>query len=198
MEITWLGGDTLLLRGRETRVLTDPTNAGAEAGTKAGVEIVVAGAGVENVLRPESGPQVVARPGEYELRGVSLRGISLPVGPVFVTEVDEVTVCNFGELPLGTLEDALDSLGVIDVLAVSVGGGTPARAMEVAQLVARLAPAVVIPVGYEPAADGTPGQLGNFAKEMGVVSITSQPKLTLSGSTGGVENTRVVVLDLRR
>jgi L-ascorbate metabolism protein UlaG (beta-lactamase superfamily) len=200
LEITWLGGDSLLLRGRETRVLIDPTNSGVEAGARAGIEIVVGGAGAENMLRPESGPQVVAHAGEYELRGVSLRGINLPAGPVFVTEVDEVSVCNFGELPLGASEEALESLGVIDVLAVSVGGGTPARAMEVAQLVARLMPAVVIPVGYEPQPEGVPGQLAAFAKEMGAVQVTPQPKLTLSGSApgGSVEETRVVVLDLRR
>jgi L-ascorbate metabolism protein UlaG (beta-lactamase superfamily) len=198
LDITWLGGDSLLLRGRETRVLTDPTNSGLEVG--AGIEIVVGGVGAENVLRPESGPQVVAHAGEYELRGVSLRGINLPSGPVFVAEVDEVSVCNFGELPLEASEEALESLGVIDVLAVSVGGGTPARAMEVAQLVARLMPAVVIPVGYEPQPEGAPGQLVAFAKEMGAVQVTPQPKLTMSGSAagGGVEETRVVVLDLRR
>ena len=198
MEITWLGGDTLLLRGREAKVLIDPSGSDVDAAARAGADLLVGGSGSQNVLRPEAGPQVVARPGEYEFRGVSVRGVAVREGTAFVTEVDEVAVCSFGLLSTDISEEALEALGVIDVLAVSLQSGTPARAMAVAQLASRVQPAVMVPTGYEPAADLATGELVAFVKEMGLAQVGSQAKLTLTGSAGGTEDTRVVILEPRR
>ncbi|MHB8323465.1 MAG: MBL fold metallo-hydrolase [Candidatus Dormibacteria bacterium] len=197
MDITWLGADTLLLKGRDTKVLIDPSGSDAAAAARAGADVLVGGVGPQNVLRPDSGPQVVARPGEYELRGVSVRGVAVRDGTAFVTEVDEVAVCSFGLLPADISEEALEALGVIDVLAVSLESGAPARAVAVAQLVSRLQPAVMVPTGYEPAAELAAGELAGFVKEMGLAQVSSQAKLTLTGSAGGTEDTRVVILEPR-
>jgi hypothetical protein len=188
----------LLLRGREAKVLVDPSGSDAEAASRAGADILVGGLRAQNVLRPESGPQVVGRPGEYELHGVSVRGVALRQGTAFVTEVDEVAVCSFGDLPTEISEDMLEALGVIDVLAVSLLRGAPARIVAVAELVSRLEPAVMVPTGYEPAADLATGELAAFVKEMGLAQVSSQPKLTLTGSAGGAEDTRVMILEPRR
>jgi len=198
LDITWLGGDTLLLRGREAKVLVDPSGSDLEAAARAGADILVGGLGAQNLLRPESGPQVVARPGEYELHGVSVRGVALKEGTAFVTEVDEVAVCSFGALPTEISEEMLEALGVIDVLAVSLLGGAPARTVAVAELVSRLEPAVMVPTGYEPAADLVTGELTAFVKEMGLAQVSAQSKLTLTGSAGGTEDTRVMILEPRR
>lgn len=198
MEITWLGDSAILLKGRETKVLVDPAYQRDGSSINGSAEIVVSAAGQDNVLRPEHGPQVLARQGEYELRGVSVRGVVTEGGTVFVTEVDEVAVCDFGELP-GPLDvEVLDALGTIDVLAVSLQQGSPARAVEVASLVSQLQPSVVVPVGYRAAGDGTLGELGPFAQEMGLTQVNPQAKLTLSGSPGISDDTRVVVLEARR
>ncbi|HEY6537573.1 MAG TPA: MBL fold metallo-hydrolase [Candidatus Dormibacteraeota bacterium] len=198
MEITWLGESALLLKGRDTKVLLDPGFKAGAAPAGGAVEIVVSAAGGENVLRAAKGPQVVARQGEYELSGVSVRGVATAAGTVFVTEVDEVAVCDFGDLP-GPLDvEALDAIGTIDVLAVSVAEGAAARAVEVAALASQLQPSVLVPVGFQASADETPGQLADFAKEMGLAQITPQAKLTLAGSPGVSDETRVVILEARR
>ncbi len=198
MEITWLGESALLLRGRETRVLLDPAYAPDRPSANGAADIVVGSASEENVLTPTKGPQVVARPGEYELRGVSVRGVATAGGTVFVTEVDEVSVCDFGDLP-GPLDvEALDAIGTIDVLAVSIKAGLSARAVEVVALVSQLQPSVLVPVGFRASGDESPGELGEFAKEMGLTQVTAQAKLTLAGSPGVSDDTRVVVLEARR
>jgi len=198
LEITWLGASALLLKGRDIRVLVDPAYQPAKASSNGSFEIVVSSAAGENRLRPEQGPQVVARQGEYELRGVSVRGVATGSGTVFVTEVDEVAICDFGELP-GALEvEAIDALGTIDVLAVSVQEGSAQRARELTNLVSQLQPAVLIPVGYRASGDGSLGELAPFAQEMGLAQVSPQPKLTLSGSPGISDETRVVVLEARR
>ena len=198
MEITWLGGSALLLKGRETKVLLDPAYRKDGAQAAGSAEIVVSAAGEANLLSPGTGPQVIARQGEYELRGVSVRGVATAGGTLFVTELDEVSVCDLGELP-GPLDvEALDSIGAIDVLAVSLKMGSPARAVEVAALVSQLQPSVLVPVGFQPSGDGSPGELAEFAKEMGLAQVTAQAKLTLAGSPGVSDDTRVVILEARR
>lgn len=197
MEITWLGESALLLKGRETKVLLDPAYQEGAAQAKGAAEIVVSAAGGANVLSPAQGPQVVARQGEYELRGVSVRGVATASGTLFVTEVDEVSVCDFGEFP-GPLDvEALDAIGTIDVLAVSLQKGSPARAVEVAALVSQLQPSVLVPVGFQASEDESQGELAEFAKEMGLTQVTAQGKLTLAGSPGISDDTRVVILEAR-
>ena len=186
-----------MLRGREARVLVDPSGSDLESAARAGADILVGGVGTQNLLRPESGPQVVARPGDYELPGVSVRGVALREGTAFVTEVDEVAVCSFGALPREISEEMLEALGVIDVLAVSLLSGAPARTVAVAELVSRLEPAVMVPTGYEPAPELVTGELAAFVKEMGLAQVTAQAKLTLTGSAGGTEDTRVMILEPR-
>jgi len=198
LEITWLGSDNLLLRGREARVLLSASADETQLAGRTGADIVVGPVAEENSLRPTTGPQVVARPGEYELRGVSVRGISVLGGVVFVTEVDEVAVCNFGALPAELSDRALEELGFIDVLGLSLEGGSSARAQMVAQFIARVQPGVMVPTGYQSPLDAAPGELAALVREMGLAQVSPQPKLTLSGSLGSADDTRVVVLEPRR
>lgn len=198
MEITWLGESALLLKGRETKVLVDPSYPAPGAPAASSSEIVISARGGENQLRPERGPQVVARPGEYELRGVSVRGVETGAGTAFVAEVDEVAVCDFGELPGALDAEVIDALGSIDVLAVSLQQGSAARALEVANLISQLQPAVVVPVGFQLSSDGSLGELSPFAQEMGLTQVNPQAKLSLTGSAGVSDETRVVVLEARR
>ncbi len=198
MEITWLGSDSLLLRGRESRVLLSASGDDPQLAGRTGSDIVVGPVAEENQLRPPSGPQMVVRPGEYELRGVSVRGVAVSGGVVFVTEVDEVAVCNFGALPAELSDEALESLGFIDVLGISLDNGSSARAVAVAQFIARVQPGVMVPTGYQSALDAAPGELAALVREMGLAQVSPQAKLTLSGSLGAAEDTRVVVLEPRR
>ncbi len=198
MDITWLGDDSLLLRGREAKVLLSPTRADPQLPARTGADLVIGGLSTENILRPASGPQVVVRAGEYELRGISVRGVQLATATVFVTELDDVTVCSFGDLDAALSDEAVEQLGFIDAMGVGLQGGSPARALAVAQLIARVQPAVMIPTGYQSALDAAPGELAAFVREMGLTQVVPQAKLTLSGSSGSAEETRVVVLEPRR
>jgi hypothetical protein len=93
--------------------------------------------------------------------------------------------------------EVVDSLGTIDVLAVSLQYGSAPRAREVASLVSQLQPAVLVPVGYRAASEGSLGELATFAQEMGLGQVVPLPKLSLSGSPGVSDETRVVVLEAR-
>ncbi|EQD35160.1 Zn-dependent hydrolase of the beta-lactamase fold-like protein, partial [mine drainage metagenome] len=135
-------------RGRDVRVVFDPPDGPAAAVGRGGADLVVRSRGGRNVLRPDAGPTVVAQPGEYEVRGVSCRGVAVEGGTAFVCDVDDIAVAAIGR-GAGTLtEAALEAIGRVDVLVLPVGGGPGLTAAQASAAVARIEPALVVPVGF--------------------------------------------------
>ena len=90
----------------------------------------------------------------------------------------------------------------MDVLAVPVGGVDALGAVAATKVVNAIAPAIVIPVRYRSggvAGTGDYDPIDRFAKEMGLTdgSLPAQPKLSLTGTMGAAEETRVVILEPR-
>jgi L-ascorbate metabolism protein UlaG (beta-lactamase superfamily) len=205
MEITYIGLGCLRLRGREADVLVDPLDAVAGRGLrlpKLEPDLVVRTEGKTDpaLLREqEGGPQVVSGPGEYELRGVRITGHAAGPLTVMCVVIDEVRVVALGRLAGQLDEDLVDSLGHVDVLAVPVGGGGALTATDAVKVVNTVEPFIVVPTFYRVAGqDPELEPIERFAKEMGLPEgWTPQPKLVLTGSSGSVEETRVVVLEPR-
>jgi L-ascorbate metabolism protein UlaG (beta-lactamase superfamily) len=144
--------------------------------------------------------QEVSGPGEYELGGVRVFGLPAGKTTIMRVEVDDVRVAAIGRLRRPLTEDEIEALGHVDVLLAPVGGDDACTAAEAAKLVSAIEPAIVVPVRY--AVPGLPGEyepVDKFAREMGLAegSWAPQPKLNLTGSSGTVEETRVVVLEPR-
>ncbi|GAC1340648.1 MAG: MBL fold metallo-hydrolase [Candidatus Dormibacteria bacterium] len=199
MELTYLGRSCVRLRGRDVQVVIDP-----ESGAQAkGADIIVRTSGATEVarLRPGDGgaPQVVSGPGEYEIRGVPVRGLSAGASTVMRVAVDEVRVVALGCFAHQLSEEQIDALGHVDVLVVPVGGGDGLNASAATKLVRAVEPAIVVPVRYAAGvADGDYESVDRFASEMGLPEGWSeQAKLNLSGSSAGGEETRVVILEQR-
>jgi L-ascorbate metabolism protein UlaG (beta-lactamase superfamily) len=204
MEITFVGLGCVRLRGRDVQVVIDPIPPGTAPGLpKLTPDIVVRTEGDTDfaALRPaDDRAQEVSGPGEYELRGVRIFGLPAGRTTIMRVEVDEVRVAAVGRLRRKLTEDEIESLGHVDVLLAPVGGDDGCTAAEAARLVRDVEPAIVVPVRY--AVAGLPGEyepVDRFAKEMGLAdgSWAPQPKLNLTGSSGTVEETRVVVLEPR-
>lgn len=204
MEITFVGLGCVRLRGRDVQVVIDPIPPGTAPGLpKLTPDIVVRTEGDTDfaALRPADGrPQEVRGPGEYELGGVRIFGLPAGKTTLMRVEVDEVRVVAVGRLRRQLTEDEIESLGHVDVLLAPVGGDDGCTATEAARLVRDVEPAIVVPVRY--AVAGLPGAyepVEKFAQEMGLAegSWAAQPKLNLTGSSGAVEETRVVVLEPR-
>jgi hypothetical protein len=204
MEVTFVGLGCVRLRGRDVQVVIDPIPPGSAPGLpKLTPDIVVRTEGDTDhaALRPAEGrPQEVSGPGEYELGGVRVFGLPAGKTTIMRVEVDEVRVAAIGRLRRALTEDEIEALGHVDVLLAPVGGDDACTATEAAKLVAAIEPAIVVPVRY--AVPGLPGEyepVERFVKEMGLAdgSWTPQAKLNLTGSSGSVEETRVVVLEPR-
>ena len=205
MEITYLGLSCLRLRGHDVQVLVDPpaTTLPGLGRTQPDIVVRTDGVTVPERLRPRPGQaQEVSGPGEFEVRGVTVHG--LPAGEVTIMRIviDEVCVAALGRLDRQLTEDEVDELGRVDVLAVPVGGVDALGAVAATKVVNALAPAIVIPVRYRSggvAGTGDYDPLDRFAKEMGLTdgTLPAQPKLSLTGTMGAAEETRVVILEAR-
>jgi L-ascorbate metabolism protein UlaG (beta-lactamase superfamily) len=204
MEITFVGLSCVRLRGRDVQVVIDPMPPGTAPGLpKLTPDIVVRTEGATDyaALRPaDDRPQEVSGPGEYELRGVRIFGLPAGETTIMRVEVDDVRVAAIGRLRRPLTENEIEALGHVDVLLTPVGDVDACNATQAAKLVAAVEPAIVVPLRY--AVPGLPGEfepVDKFAKEMGLAdgAWTPQPKLNLTGSSGTVEETRVVVLEPR-
>jgi L-ascorbate metabolism protein UlaG (beta-lactamase superfamily) len=206
MEITYLGQSCVRLRGRETQVIVDPPDGQLPGLGRATPELIVRTEGrtdPDRLRHRDGASQEIAGPGEFEVRGVTVRGVDTGGGRTIMrVEIDDVGVVSVGRLDRQLTEEEIDALGHVDVLLAPVGGGDVLAPAAATKLVSALSPAVVIPVRYR--SPQSPGSgdyepIDTFAKEMGLAegSYESQAKLTLNGSMSGADDSRVVVLEPR-
>ena len=122
---------------------------------------------------------IVDGPGEYEIRGVSVKGIASvrmvelnddKKATIYRLVVDGVAFAVVGHVREPLTEDELEKIGVIDVAIVPVGGnGYTADGHQATNVIKQLEPKVVIPTHYEDKALSyeVPQQpLADFLKEV--------------------------------
>ncbi|MEO5691184.1 MAG: MBL fold metallo-hydrolase [Candidatus Saccharimonadales bacterium] len=123
---------------------------------------------------------IVEGPGEYEIRGVSVKGIASvrmvelnddKKATIYRLVIDGVSFAIVGHVRVPLTEDELEKIGVVDVAIVPVGGnGYTSDGHQATSVIKQLEPKVVIPTHYEDKAISyeVPQQpLADFLKEMG-------------------------------
>lgn len=215
MEITYFGLNSIRLRGREAAVLIDPYEPKLGlAPVRLNVQIVVKThedpthfslQGLGNDFR------LVTGAGEFEIKGVALRGIQTYHDSqrgalrgknfVSVVEIDDITVCHLGHLGHALDEGELDAIGSkVDVLCVPIGGGGHINSAQASEIVNQIEPKLVVPISYKLPGLNLLSQdlepVDKFAKEMGVTDLSAQPKLQLTTSPS-VEETKLIILEAR-
>jgi L-ascorbate metabolism protein UlaG (beta-lactamase superfamily) len=209
VDVTWLGQSCFRLRGRGAAVVTDPYPPALGPRLKLESNVVTVSHPHENHSHVQSvkDAHVIDGPGEYEVSGVTVRG--LPTyhddqkgaehgrNTVYVIELDDVRVCHLGDLG-HTLDDrALETIGAVDVLLVPVGGGRTLDGARAAEVVRQVEPRYVVPMHYgHPALKTELAPVERFLKEMSVPEAEPQSKLTVQASSAEAE-TKVVVLEPR-
>jgi L-ascorbate metabolism protein UlaG (beta-lactamase superfamily) len=209
MEIMWLGYSCFRLKGKNTTVVTDPYPPGLgytlDKTTAQVITLSHRHANHSFVEAISGEPRQVFRPGEYEIAGTLIIGISTfhdaengarsGKNTVFVIEIDDVTICHLGDLGHPLNSKQVEELGNIDVLLVPVGGGNTIGAGQAAGIVRAMEPKIVIPMHYKtPALLKELDPVDKFLKEMGINEAVPQPKLTVSKS-GLPLATQVVLLN---
>jgi L-ascorbate metabolism protein UlaG (beta-lactamase superfamily) len=208
MEITWLGYSCFRLKGKNTTLITDPYSPGLGYKLeKTSANIITVSHEHPNHSSVQGIPgdhKVIIRPGEYEIGGVLIIGVStfhdadkgatLGKNNVFVIEIDDIAICHLGDLGHPLTNDQTEAIGNVDILLVPVGGGATVNAAQAAGIVRNLEPKVVIPMHYKtPELTVEMDTAEKFLKEMGLTEVAPQPKLNISKSNLPL-TTQVIIL----
>lgn len=157
--------------------------------------------GAETATRQGKEPFVIKGPGEYEVRGVFVRGFPSKtvyggqerVNTVYSFELDGIRVAYFGAISDKDLDSkAKEDLGDIDILFVPIGGDEVLSAEEAYKLAVKREPKIIIPIHF--GAVGDKGALDTFLKEADASSVQPIDKLTIKRKDLVDKQGEVVVL----
>lgn len=213
MEISSIGHASFKLKGKAVTVVTDPFDPAMVGLTfpKIEADIVTISHGHQDhnqaAIVGES-PMIIAGPGEYEVRGVRVRGIQTDhdnengklrgKNTMYHVIIDSVNILHCGDLGHKLSEEQVDQVGVVHVLLLPVGGIYTLDAKEAALVVSQLEPNIVIPMHYKrtglSSAFDALLPVEAFLKEVGKEGILAQPKVTVSKDKLP-EELQVVVLE---
>jgi L-ascorbate metabolism protein UlaG (beta-lactamase superfamily) len=154
------------------------------------------------------GPKFFDGPGEYEVKGVFITGISTyhdgrsgsvrGRNTVFLFEFDGITVCHLGDLGHVPTQAQVEALSSVDVLLIPVGGLHTIDASKAAEVISLVEPRLVIPMHYKtPMEKAKLHTVAKFLKEMGMTSMAPEQELRITKSSLPDE-TQVVLLDHTR
>mgnify|MGYP001601107485 CR=1 FL=1 len=109
-------------------------------------------------IPPES--FLINTPGEYEKKGIAIRGISSyhdktegkerGLNTIYVIKAEDMTICHLGDLGQEKLDEKqVDDIGDIDILLVPVGGNYTINYKEAIGVIGQIEPKIIIPMHYK-------------------------------------------------
>ncbi|HEX2981530.1 MAG TPA: MBL fold metallo-hydrolase [Anaerolineaceae bacterium] len=215
MEITWYGHSCFRLteRGLAT-VVTDPYDH-HEIGyeplkLKADIVTVSHNSPGHNFLSAVKGdPRPITGPGEYEIGGVFITGMSTNghakraegefSNTLYVFDYNGINVAHLGDINRVPSQTEIENLGPVHVALVPVGAGGGLNAAKAAEMISLLEPNIVIPMHYAtPASKAQLDPLQKFIKEMGLADLEKMPSFKVTSVNTLPEETRVVALDYQQ
>ncbi len=212
MEITWYGHSCFRISERaQTTVVCDPFDShqvGYEPlKLKADIVTISHDAPSHNFLKAVKGsPYVITGPGEYEVGGVFITGVStnghskkntdITPNALYLIEYNGINLVHLGDMDQVPTQSQVEELGPVQVALVPVGGGSSLSANKAAEVISLLEPNIVIPMHYATAASTIPLEpISKFLKEMGLSEVETLTSLKINAGEALPEETRVVVLE---
>jgi L-ascorbate metabolism protein UlaG (beta-lactamase superfamily) len=192
MEITWSGHSCFTVRGKETTLVIDPCPPDCGCVSRWGSPHAVLVSHEHPGHSCTSGmtgtPRIFNGPGEYEVGGAFITGISTyhdseqgavrGKNTLYVIEMEGLTLCHTGDLGHPLNAQTMRDLGKVDILFIPVGDVTTLSVAEARTLTRALQPRYVLPMHFRTATarpDLEP--LETFLAAMGVPQAETRAKL---------------------
>jgi len=215
MQVIWKGQSffqILIQRGKESvvKIAIDPYD--EQIGLKpptleADILLISHSHYNHNNIKAVSGnPFIIEGPGEYEIKGIFIQGISSfhdnvqgkerGENTIYTLESEGIKICHLGDLGQKELTDEqLEKIGAIDILMIPVGGIYTISAKEAAKIISQVEPKIVIPMHYHiPKLKIKLEGLDKFLKMMGVKAPEVSKKLSVSQRNLPTDGTKIIVL----
>ncbi len=195
MVIVWYGHSCFQISSQGVNIIIDPYDAtiGLKVpNLRADILLVTHNHHDHNNLKAVEGePFLITGPGEYEIKRVTVRGISSfhdnsqgsqrGKNNIYLIETEEIRICHLGDLGQKELsKEQLDLINAPDVLMIPVGGTYTIDGSEAAKITNQIEPKIVIPMHYKIPGLSLPLEsVDNFLKEFVVEKKESQLKIIL-------------------
>ncbi|MBU2264838.1 MBL fold metallo-hydrolase [Patescibacteria group bacterium] len=212
MVITWYGQSCFKIQSGETAVFTDPFNKEIGLTPPRGQANVVTISHQHhdhnNSEALNSEPLVVDGPGEYEIKGVEIKGVfsfhddkegkERGVNTIYVIEIEGIKICHLGDLGQSKLTaEQIDKIDGVDILMIPVGGTYTIDGETAVEIINQIEPRIIIPMHYKiPGLNIKLDGVDVFLKEMGMAKKDAVDKLTLKKKDLPEEETQMVVMKI--
>lgn len=180
-DIEYRGGNTVVISTKKAAAIIDPALSVVglkNVSVKEAIEIATEERFATNSVDARI---LIEGPGEYETADFSIKGVTAQrhidtpeqgmMSTIYRIEVGEARIAVIGNIAPKLSEDQLESLGLIDILILPVGGGGyTLDATSAAALVRQIDPKVVIPTHYADSSltyEVPQDTLETFVKELG-------------------------------
>lgn len=206
MELTYHGGNCIKIAVKKDTIIVDGNL------SMLGMKDVTAKDAVYIATQPEFNPIVegavmIDGPGEYEIRGISLKGVAaqrmlddtgVKKSTIYKIVADTTSVAVIGHIAESLSEGDLEAIGMVDIAIVPVGGnGYTLDGHQAAKIIKQLGPKVVIPTHYaDPASKYEVPQdsLDDFVKEMSA----EHEQVPIYKLKGGVMPASLTIMEITR
>ncbi|MDR3558270.1 MAG: MBL fold metallo-hydrolase [Candidatus Pacebacteria bacterium] len=192
MVITYLGADFFKVQFGDITIAVNPISKESKLKqARFGADIALVSAnhpdvnGIDLVSHGDKKPFVINGPGEYEIKGVFIKGLPSTttyggaqlVNSIYTVSLENMNMCFLGALDSEKLPpETVEELDEIDVLFVPIGGDGVLSPAAAYKLAVSLEPKIIIPTHYGDV--GANDALKVFLKEAGE-SPKAEEKLTL-------------------
>ncbi len=213
MEITYLGQSSFKIRGKNVTIVLDPFDP-----KLLGLKFPQINADIVTVSHDHpdhnflSGVNaeafVINGPGEYEIKGTSILGLSSfhddklgterGKNTIYEIRMDGLSLVHLGDLGHKLTDAMTESLDGVDILFIPVGGFYTMGLTEVQETINQLEPKIIIPMHYKvsglkPEISANLAPLEEFLKAVGKTDVVPLDKLTISKDKL-TEETQIIVL----
>ncbi len=210
MVITYMGGECFKIsQGDLTLAFNPPSKDSSLKTAKFGSDIALVSTdnedfnGIENAAFGEREPFAITGPGEYEVRGVAVRGFGATsqyggtpgINTIYSVALEGMNLCFLGALGSAELPQAAkQELDDIDILFLPIGGEGVLDQATAYKLAVQLEPKAVIPMHYGEV--GTKDALKSFLKEAGAEDVKPIEKLTVKKKDLEGKEGEIIVLSV--
>ena len=200
MEIRWLGKSTFEVRSSVGVVVVDHQGK-LPSPTKlkdANTVFVYSGDGDQD--HSSNHFQILTGPGEYEIGGLSIRGVATPadnpaiskkINTVYIVDADGLQVAMLGNPGSQPSAHSVEQISKVDVLIIN----TESQGLEPDELsnaIRNLEPKIVVPSGYD-SQSGKPGtEMQRLLTELGVKEFEATSRVTVTKS--GLPDERTIMV----
>jgi L-ascorbate metabolism protein UlaG (beta-lactamase superfamily) len=204
MEIRWLGNSTFEVKSSVGVVVVDHQGDIPPASQLEDENTVFVYSQGERASHPASDMQVLAGPGEYEIGGLSVRGVATPaddpaishdINTVYIVDADGLQVATLGNPGYQPSAQSVQQISKVDILIIN----TESQGLEpedLSTVIRNLEPKMIVPSGYDSESGKPSASMQRLLTELGVKEFEATSKLTVN-KTGLPDERAVVVLQSR-